>query len=136
MYYWQSVKSGSIDQDLRTLQTDYHSQSQSTHGIFAYFQAMRKISGLSPENSKQIGSWSRATLKGSLVIIIVNGSLIRFFFSETEYRSHFGVQENQIVVGNVLACGEDQGQGQDGMTSLVLKAKTLFVKKSYIDECG
>ena len=73
MYYWQSVKSGSIDQDLRTLQTDYQSQSQSTHGIFAYFQAMRKISGLSPENSKQIGSGSRATLKSSLVITIVNG---------------------------------------------------------------
>ena len=32
-----------------------------------------------------------------------------------------------MVVGNVLACGEDQGQGKDGMNSLVLKAKTLFV---------
>ena len=42
-----------------------------------------------------------------------------------------------MVVGtNVLACGVDQRQGQDGMTSLVVKPKTIFVKKSYIDECG
>ena len=40
-----------------------------------------------------------------------------------------------MVVGIVLVCGKDQAQGQDGMTSLVMNATTLFVKKSYIDEC-
>ena len=51
-------------------------------------------------------------------------------------RNHFGVQENQMVVGIVLACGVDQRQGLDGMTRIVMNATTLFVKKSYIDECG
>ena len=115
-YYWQSIKNGLIDQDLRTLQTDYHSQSQTTHGIFAYFQAMRKISGLALLRTLMGGIGSTPSL--------------------TVSRRNFGVQDNQMVVTLVPACGEKQGQGQDGMTSLVLKAKTLFVKKSYIDECG
>ena len=65
---------------------------------------MKKISGLAPLIGLITGIGSRATLLSLLVIIMLNGSLIRIVFLENLYRNHFGVQENQMVLGIVVVC--------------------------------
>ena len=74
---------------------------------------MREISGLAP-----------------LMTLVMMGGIGSIATATTNLsRSHFGVQDNQMEVALVPACGEKQGQGQDGMTRIVMKTKTIFVKK-------